>query len=143
MSMAKDLSNIKRAYLTGNSEVRFCYGDLQNVISENAEIGIEIGKSLGLTFVPEKEPEGNVCMANNGEVRSEFKQSFATTDLLNYIYAVFHSPNYWEKYKECLKIDIHRVPFPADAVEFWKLVEMGGELRQFHLRESPDANVPY
>ncbi|MBK5192395.1 MAG: N-6 DNA methylase [Flavobacteriaceae bacterium] len=101
------------------------------------EIVQRIEKTLGLTFVPEKEPEGNVCMANNGEVRPEFKQDFAPIELLDYIYAVLHSPNYREKYKEFLKIDFPRVPYPADAVEFWKLVELGGELRQLHLLESP------
>jgi predicted helicase len=97
----------------------------------------QIEKTLGLTFVPEKEAEGNVCMANNGEVRDDFKTTFAPIDLLDYIYAVLHSPEYREKYKEFLKIDFPRVPFPNNSVDFWKLVELGGELRQLHLLESP------
>jgi len=97
----------------------------------------QIEKSLGLTFVPEKEAEGNVCMANNGEVRDDFKTTFAPIDLLDYIYAVLHSPEYREKYKEFLKIDFPRVPYPQDAENFWKLVTLGGELRQLHLLESP------
>jgi len=97
----------------------------------------QIEKSLGLTFVPEKEEEGNVCMANNGEVRDDFKTTFAPIDLLDYIYAVLHSPEYREKYKEFLKIDFPRVPFPNNSDDFWKLVELGGELRQLHLLESP------
>ena len=78
-------------------------------------------------------------MANNGEVRPEFKQSFAPIDVLDYIYAVLHSPNYREKYKEFLKIDFPRVPYPKDATEFWKLVALGGELRQLHLLESSEV----
>nr|WP_315256816.1 type ISP restriction/modification enzyme [uncultured Flavobacterium sp.] len=94
-------------------------------------------------------------------MRPEFKQSFAPIDLLDYIYAVLHSPNYREKYKEFLKIDFPRVPFPhhvgtgrdlsvqnalsvQDALsvqkiqeKFWQLVKLGGELRQIHLLESP------
>ena len=142
MTVAKYLSKITSSYLTKNSEVKFSYDDLQKVIAGNSEIGIQIGKSLGLTCIPENEAEGNVCMANNAEVRPEFKQSFAPIDLLDYIYAVLHSPKYREKYKEFLKIDFPRVPFPADAVEFWKLVEVGGELRQLHLLESPAPNIP-
>lgn len=95
----------------------------------NMEIVDQIAKGLGLAFVPEKNftpspsPEG--------------KGDFAPIDILDYIYAVLHSPNYREKYKEFLKIDFPRVPYPADADTFWKLVKLGGELRQIHLLESP------
>lgn len=103
----------------------------------NMEIVAEIEKSLGLSFVPEQE-EGNVCMANNEEVRPEFRSVFAPIDLLDYIYAVLHSPAYREKYKEFLKIDFPRVPYPKDADKFWELVKIGGQLRRLHLFESPE-----
>lgn len=103
----------------------------------NPEIIKEIAKGLGLTFLPEKETEGNVCFANSGEVRPEFRMTFAPIDVLDYIYAVLHSPSYREKYKEFLKIDFPRVPYPKDENTFWHLVELGGELRQIHLLESP------
>ena len=57
-------------------------------------------------------------------------------DILDYIYAVLHSPEYRDKYKEFLKIDFPRVPYPQDAKNFWNLVELGGELRELHLLES-------
>jgi len=57
-------------------------------------------------------------------------------DILDYIYAVLHSPTYREKYKEFLKIDFPRVPYPSIKT-FWQLVKLGGELRQIHLLESP------
>ncbi len=66
--------------------------------------------------------------------------SFAPIDILDYIYAVLHSPSYREKYKEFLKIDFPRVPYPKDATTFWQLVKLGGELRQIHLLESPTVN---
>jgi len=62
---------------------------------------------------------------------------FAPIDILDYIYAVLHSPTYREKYKEFLKIDFPRVPYPKDTETFWKLVKLGGEIRQIHLLESP------
>ncbi|MGI6479841.1 MAG: type ISP restriction/modification enzyme [Salinivirgaceae bacterium] len=58
-------------------------------------------------------------------------------DILDYIYAVLHSPTYRVKYKEFLKIDFPRVPYPKDANTFWQLVKLGGEIRQIHLLESP------
>ena len=69
--------------------------------------------------------------SNEGELKS-----FAPIDLLDYIYAVLHSPTYRETYKEFLKIDFPRVPYPSNVSAFWQLVKLGGQLRQTHLLES-------
>jgi len=61
-------------------------------------------------------------------------------NILDYIYAVLHSPNYREKYKEFLKIDFPHVPYPKDAESFKKLVMIGAELRLLHLLESLKVN---
>ncbi|MHB8278576.1 MAG: type ISP restriction/modification enzyme, partial [Candidatus Humimicrobiaceae bacterium] len=58
-------------------------------------------------------------------------------DIFDYIYAVLHSPNYREKYKEFLKIDFPRIPYPEDEKSFKKLATLGTELRLLHLLESP------
>lgn len=88
----------------------------------NANIVADIAKGLGLSYTNEKETTAN---------------TFAPIDVLDYIYAVLHSPAYREKYKEFLKIDFPRVPYPTDVAKFWELVKLGGELRQIHLLESP------
>lgn len=61
-------------------------------------------------------------------------------DILDYIYAVLHSMSYREKYKEFLKIDFPRVPYPDHKDKFKKLVALGRELRELHLLESPKLN---
>ncbi len=88
----------------------------------NDEIVQIIAKSIHLTFTPEKE---------------ETKGTFAPIDILDYIYAVLHSPTYRETYKEFLKIDFPRVPYPKNQKIFWQMVEIGGELRTVHLLENP------
>jgi predicted helicase len=88
----------------------------------NAEIVKQIAEKLSLTFTTEKEVNNN---------------TFAPIDILDYIYAVLHSPTYREKYKEFLKIDFPRVPYPKNSDTFWHLVKLGGEIRQIHLLESP------
>lgn len=64
-----------------------------------------------------------------------FVQNENIENIINYIYAVLHSPTYRETYKEFLKIDFPRIPFTEDKDIFWKLVEKGSELRKFHLME--------
>ena len=93
----------------------------------NLEIVNQIAEKLGLTFTNEKDTSTS----------SVSKNTFAPIDILDYIYAVLHSPGYREKYKEFLKIDFPRVPYPKDVNTFWQLVKLGGEIRQIHLLESP------
>lgn len=88
----------------------------------NMKILAQIAKCIDLTFTPEKE---------------KTKGTFAPIDILDYIYAVLHSPKYRETYKEFLKIDFQCVPYPDDAKTFWKLVRFGSELRTLHLLENP------
>ena len=87
----------------------------------NQEILNQFTKNLDLIFTSEKE---------------ETKNTFAPIDILDYIYAVLHSPNYRKKYKGFLKIDFPKVPYPKDKKTFYKLVELGGEIREIHLMES-------
>jgi len=110
----------------------YLYEEENTILSEieqpnrkpNLNMGIinQVADNLNLRFTPEKE---------------ETEGTFAPIDILDYIYAVLHSPSYREKYKEFLKIDFPRVPYPKDKETFWKLVKLGGELRQIHLLESP------
>ncbi|MEC7264256.1 MAG: type ISP restriction/modification enzyme, partial [Bacteroidota bacterium] len=101
------------------------------------KIVAQIAKGLGLEFAPEPEGDGNLCFVNSTELQDAYKTTFTPIDLLDYIYAVLHSPTYREKYKEFLKIDFPRVPYPKDSETFWQLVQLGGQLRQIHLLESP------
>lgn len=60
-------------------------------------------------------------------------------DIVSFIYAILHSPKYRETYKEFLKIDFPRIPYPKDADQFNRLAEKGAELRKLHLMEDAGA----
>ena len=49
------------------------------------------------------------------------------------MYAYLHSPSYRKEYKEFLKTDFPRVPFPESRERFWDLVPLGRKLRELHL----------
>jgi len=107
---------------SGNADRLFPNHSIERIPNFNKEIVHQIATGLNLTFTNEKETtEG----------------TFAPIDLLDYIYAVLHSPAYREKYKEFLKIDFPRVPYPTNTETFWQLVKLGGQLRTIHLLESP------
>jgi predicted helicase len=111
---------------TSNQQTTTSSSSVQERIPNlNTEIVNKIVEQLGLPFVPEK----NMAVTEPIEV--------APIDILDYIYAVLHSPTYREKYKEFLKIDFPRVPYPKDTTTFWQLVNLGSQIRQIHLLESP------
>ncbi|MCV2486514.1 N-6 DNA methylase [Flavobacterium sp. SH_e] len=87
----------------------------------NAEIINEIATILDLKFTHEKEQNTS---------------SFSPIDLLDYIYAVLHSPKYRAKYKDFLKTDFPKIPYPKNINFFWELVALGSQIRQIHLLES-------
>lgn len=93
----------------------------QRIPNLNSEIVDEIAEKLGLLFTNEK-------------TSNEYE--FAPIDVLDYIYAILYSPKFRAKYKEFLKIDYPRIPYPKDKESFKRLVKLGGEIRQIHLLES-------
>jgi hypothetical protein len=59
-----------------------------------------------------------------------------------YIYAIFYSPGYRNRYAEFLKIDFPRLPLPGSLGLFRALAHLGGELVALHLLESPKLDRP-
>jgi len=88
----------------------------------NLDIVNQIAQKIGLIFTVEKE----ITIG-----------TFAPIDVFDYIYAVLHSPTYRFKFREFLKIDFPKIPYPENADIFWKLVRLGSEIRKIHLLESP------
>lgn len=88
----------------------------------------KIATDLGLSFVPEKEKEGEVCFINSEEVRPEFKLSFAPVDLSDYISAALHH-SYTTHPKPLPETGPVVIPYPKDAIGFWELVKLGEKLR--------------
>lgn len=110
----------------------YLYPDATDLLAEtnrtpnfDMQIVDAIAVGLQLKFTPEK---------------TELTNTLAPIDLLDYIYAILHSPSYRETYKEFLKIDFPRVPYPSDVTQFWQLVALGDELRKLHLLEGDAIN---
>lgn len=102
-------------------------GKKERIVNFDKELYDKIAK--GLNYLP--------CYDDNAlvDLTSEYNGVLYPQDLFDYIYAVLHSPSYRERYKEFLKIDFPRIPYPTDWEKFRDLVEKGEELRQLHLME--------
>ena len=72
--------------------------------------------------------------------RGDLRATFGPEDVFAYIYAVFHSPGYRERYEAHLKLDFPHVPLPGSSELFRQLAIGGHDLLGLHLMESPDLD---
>lgn len=119
---SKDNTNVFPLYIYQEN-----MGKEERTVNFDKELYDKIAK--GLNYLP--------CYDDNMLVdpTPEYNGVLYPQDLFDYIYAVLHSPSYRERYKEFLKIDFPRIPYPTDWEKFRDLAEKGEELRQLHLME--------
>ena len=92
------------------------------------EFTAELERRLGLRFV--------------ADGQGDLTETFGPEDVFHYIYAVFHSPTYRERYEQFLRADFPRVPPADDADLFRTLAALGARLTQAHLLESAPSGPP-
>lgn len=119
---SKDNTNVFPLYIYKEN-----MGKEECIVNFNTEIYERIAKGLNYYACA----ESNVLI----DPTSDYNGVLYPQDLFDYIYAVLHSPSYRERYKEFLKIDFPRIPYPTDWEKFRDLVELGEELRLLHLME--------
>ena len=100
-------------------------GEEERIVNFNKDLYDKIAK--GLNYLPSY--DDNVLV----DPTSDYNGVLYPQDLFDYIYAILHSPSYRERYKEFLKIDFPRIPYPTDWEKFRDLAEKGEELRNLHL----------
>ena len=71
-----------------------------------------------------------------------YNKKLTPEEILYYIYGVFYSNIYREKYAEFLKIDFPRVPFTNNHDLFTKMAEAGKQLTDLHLLKSKLLDNP-
>src|SRR5439155_7426400 len=69
--------------------------------------------------------------------QGKFAETFGPEDLLAYIYALFHSPTYRDKYADALRSGFPRILVPANAALFQSMCHVGHELIDLHLLRTP------
>lgn len=105
----------------------------------------------GLVYRPDPDaepatlPQGSLQPkeAPMGKTDAAEIESFSPETLLDYIYAVLHSPAYRRRYAEFLKSSFPRIPNPENRSQFLRLAAIGAELRQWHTLEHPQADIAY
>lgn len=139
--MLKD--NISLLTCRQQSSFNFQHVLITKVLSDICSVSLQTKESTYAFPLYLYTEDGEKIPNLNQEIVEKIEKKTGKTepeDILDYIYAVLHSPGYRKKYKEFLKIDFPRVPYPKDKATFKKLVKLGTELRSIHLLESPVVN---
>jgi len=100
-----------------------------------------------MVFEPEaaydsKDRTPNIDKAVYEKLHKTYNKKITPEEILYYIYAVFYSNIYREKYAEFLKIDFPRVPFTSDYKIFKQFANLGKQLSDLHLMKSELLNKP-
>ena len=78
------------------------------------------------------------------QINTAIGKEASPEDIFDYIYGVLHSPAYRAKYKEFLKVDFPRIPYPKNADEFEHFRSFGNQLRELHLMHNvPESPVSF
>ncbi len=91
------------------------------------EFTADMARRLGLRFIPDGE--------------GDLDETFGPEDVFHYIYAVFHSPTYRERYDQFLRADFPRVPLTDEVELFRTLVGLGSELTVVHLLKADSLST--
>ena len=89
-----------------------------------------------------KELAGRLSLRFISDGKGDLRETLGPEDVFHYIYAMFHSPTYRERYDQFLRADFPRVPLVDDVELFRVLVELGGQLTRAHLMEFSLSSQP-
>jgi predicted helicase len=100
---------------------------------------------MGVDKVPGEPP---ISLANVGgpDITPRYADDGRPNEvaIFDYIYGVLHCPEYRETYKEFLKVDFPRIPYPPSPDVFRDVQEKGTQLRRLHLMEGDViGDTPY
>lgn len=126
----------------------FCSSLISDINSVSLQ-SKEISYVFPLYLYPE---EGSIDMTRRpnldesiwAQINSAIGHEVSPEDIFDYIYGVLHSPAYRAKFKEFLKVDFPRIPYPKNADEFEHFRYYGNQLRELHLMHNlPQSPVQF
>jgi predicted helicase len=126
-----DNANVAPLYIYPDSDAQnilFTIGDSSTTAAEMRTANLapqfteQFANQLEIRFIPDG--------------KGDLGEIFGPEDIFNYMYAIFHSPTYRERYAEFLKSDFPRLPLTSNTDLFRELCKLGDRLVGLHLMET-------
>ena len=74
-----------------------------------------MAEQLNLNYLEGDPLDGNICFANNSEVRPEFRTNFSKLDIVCYVSSFLT--------KTTFSLENEKIPFPKNAAAFWDIIK--------------------
>ncbi|MBM4271044.1 MAG: DNA methyltransferase [Deltaproteobacteria bacterium] len=117
--------------------------DKRNVSSDRTPYDKEKDSSrcsnLALAFIEDFSARLKMIFIPDG--KGDCIKTFGPEDVFDYMYAVFHSPTYRNRYAAFLKLDFPRLPLTSNTDLFRSLCNLGEELVALHLMEKQLSRI--
>ena len=111
----------------------------QDMFEQEVPIDSKRRPNLNAMFIATIEKKTNLAFVDDR--CGDLATNFGPEDVLGYIYATLHSPEYRRRFDSSLKLDFPRVPWPASMQFFRELVGLGSDLISLHLLRTPSLNA--
>ncbi|WP_338258570.1 type ISP restriction/modification enzyme [Dictyobacter halimunensis] len=110
----------------------------------DTSIGATRGRNANLSGEFVKDASTKLKMLSIPDGKGDLQRTFGPEDIFHYMYAIFYSPSYRERYAEFLKVDFPRLPLPTSKELFRELCALGARLVAMHLMKGiTDIAVRY
>jgi hypothetical protein len=127
---AYDINTVFPLYLYPNGETE-----------EQAELAPhENGRRPNFSAGFAKQFAETICLNFIADGRGDLKKTFGPEDIFHYIYGIFHSQSYRDRYAEFLKLDFPRVPLTSERRLFSRLCAWGERLVALHTMREGDTD---
>lgn len=124
-----------------------------NIIGHKTVSAYDINYLFPLYLYPEENSEDwyeqqqterkpNLALQVIEKLSTAFGKKSSPEEILYYIYGIFYSNIYRERYAEFLKIDFPRVPFTSNYTIFRQMAELGEKVAALHLLKSSELDNP-
>jgi predicted helicase len=121
----------------------YLYPDPTRPLANTSDYNVrKIGRmpNLDKRFVEELCSKLNLDFISEGT--GDLKRTFGPEDLLHYIYAIFYSCKYRNRYLKFLRLDYPKISFTNNISFFKALCKYGNELTSLHLLDTQLVNKP-
>ncbi len=112
----------------------------ENIITHHSLSLKEVNYLFPLYLYAENDKSPNFTREFKNYIKGFYTQQPLPEEIFYYIYAVLYSPGYREKYKELLKYEFPRIPFPEDLKKLKEISEIGKRLVELHLLKGVSPN---
>lgn len=130
--------NLTQHHTVSLKEVNYLFPLYTYPAEGQSAVSIGRAPNLDQTFVDALGSAINLQATPDG--LGDLNTTFGPEDVLHYLYAILHSPEYRRRYADPLKSDFPRVPLPRDRPLFLDLIGLGARLAGLHLMEREGAS---